>query len=316
MGFFFFRVCCSRFAIVYRHFHHHHHHLSSSACGIERNYILFSFRDSVRLSSSRVRRCNNATTNAFWSPVLVLEKEHPPRVFNSFFLTSSSSSPKTDSPKRVFSNQVQSIKRTRKSSIKCSSASSSSTTTSEEDNTDFSRRQAVLSTAAGAFALTQNVNPSYALSGFNVVKETRDGYQFIYPVGWQEISVDGQAKVFKDIIEPLESISLNIYPTERESLKDIGTAQEVAETLVKQALSAPGALGKLLSAKERTDKDGHLYYSFEFVSKTKSYERHALTTVTITQGKFFTLTTGSSERRWDKMKERLNAANDSFQVYY
>merc|ERR1711934_1286304 len=106
--------------------------------------------------------------------------------------------------------KVQSIKRTRKSSIKCSSASSSSTATSEEDNTDFSRRQAVLSTAAGAFALTQNVNPSYALSGFNVVKETRDGYQFIYPVGWQEISVDGQAKVFKDIIEPLESISLNV----------------------------------------------------------------------------------------------------------
>ena len=53
LGFCFFRVCCSRFAIVYHH--HHHHHLSSSACGIERNYILFSFRDSIRLSSSRVR---------------------------------------------------------------------------------------------------------------------------------------------------------------------------------------------------------------------------------------------------------------------
>ena len=207
--------------------------------------------------------------------------------------------------------QIQSIKRTTKtsSSVKCSAAS-----TSEEFS--FSRRQAVLSTAAGAVSLTQGVNPSYALSGFNVVKESREGYQFIYPVGWQEISVDGQAKVYKDIIEPLESISLNIYPTERESLKDIGTAQEVAETLVKQALSAPGALGKLLSVKERTDKDGHLYYSFEFVSATKSYERHALTTVTITQGKFFTLTTGSSERRWNKMKDRLNAANDSFQVYY
>jgi photosystem II oxygen-evolving enhancer protein 2 len=212
--------------------------------------------------------------------------------------------------------QVQSsIKRTRKtSSIKCSASSEEESSSSSSSS--LSRRQAVLSTAAGAVALTQNVNPSYALSGFNVVKETREGYQFIYPVGWQEISVDGQAKVFKDIIEPLESISLNIYPTERESLKDIGTAQEVAETLVKQALSAPGALGKLLSAKERTDKDGHLYYSFEFVSKTKSYERHALTTVTITQGKFFTLTTGSSERRWDKMKDRLNAANDSFLVYY
>ena len=216
---------------------------------------------------------------------------------------------------RTQNAQVQSIKRTTKttssvSSVKCSAASTS------EEEFSFSRRQAVLSTAAGAVSLTQGVNPSYALSGFNVVKESREGYQFIYPVGWQEISVDGQAKVYKDIIEPLESISLNIYPTERESLKDIGTAQEVAETLVKQALSAPGALGKLLNVKERTDKDGHLYYSFEFVSATKSYERHALTTVTITQGKFFTLTTGSSERRWNKMKDRLNAANDSFQVYY
>jgi photosystem II oxygen-evolving enhancer protein 2 len=179
-----------------------------------------------------------------------------------------------------------------------------------------SRREAVLSSCASIAMMTENVKPSFALSGFNVVKESREGYQFIYPTGWQEITVDGQAKVYKDIIEPLESISLNIYPTERESLRDIGTANEVAETLVKQALSAPGALGKLLSAKERTDKDGHLYYSFEFVSKTKSYERHALTTVTITQGKFFTLTTGSSERRWDKIKERLYAANDSFQVYY
>ena len=44
----------SSFLFVVR-VYHHHHHLSSSACGIERNYILFSFRDSVRLSSSRVR---------------------------------------------------------------------------------------------------------------------------------------------------------------------------------------------------------------------------------------------------------------------
>ena len=87
------------------------------------------------------------------------------------------------------------------------------------------------------------MNPSYALSGFNVVKESREGYQFIYPVGWQEISVDGQAKVYKDIIEPLESISLNIYPTERESLKDIGTAQEVAEALVKQSALCRGRWG-------------------------------------------------------------------------
>jgi hypothetical protein len=63
-------------------------------------------------------------------------------------------------------------------------------------------------------------------------------------------------------------------------------------------------------------KDGHLYYALEYVTKTNSYERHALTIVTITQGKFYTLTTGSSERRWPKMKDRLQVTIDSFNVYY
>ena len=122
--------------------------------------------------------------------------------------------------------------------------------------------------------------------------------------------------MFKDTIEPLETVSLNVYPTERESLRDIGTANEVAEQLLKQALSAPGAKGKVLNAQERTDKEGHLYYSFEYVTVTKSFERHALTVVSINQGKFFTLTTGCSERRWEKIKKRLYATANSFLVYY
>ena len=57
-----------------------------------------------------------------------------------------------------------------------------------------------------------------------------------------------------------------------------------------------------------------MYYALEYM-RTNSYERHALTIVTITQGKFYTLTTGSSERRWAKMKDRLQTI-DSFNVYY
>ena len=180
------------------------------------------------------------------------------------------------------------------------------------------RRDALVGFAAlvaSARALDVNA-PALAISGMNVVKDTREGYQFLYPVGWQEIQVDGQAAVYKDIIEPLESAALNVYPTQRESVADIGTAEEVANTLVGKALTAPGAQAKVLKASERKDDAGHLYYAFEFVTKTKSYERHALTVVTITQGKFYTLTTGSSEKRWGKIKDRLQATVDSFQVYY
>jgi len=180
------------------------------------------------------------------------------------------------------------------------------------------RRDALVGFAAlvaSASALDVDA-PALAISGMNVVKDTREGYQFLYPVGWQEIQVDGQAAVYKDIIEPLESAALNVYPTQRESVADIGTAEEVANTLVGKALTAPGAQAKVLKASERKDDAGHLYYAFEFVTKTKSYERHALTVVTITQGKFYTLTTGSSEKRWGKIKDRLQATVDSFQVYY
>lgn len=135
-------------------------------------------------------------------------------------------------------------------------------------------------------------------------------------MGWQEITVDGQDAVYKDIIEPLESVALNIYPTARETLEEIGNPDEVARTLVSKALAIPGSQAKVLKTAQRKDKDGHLYYALEYVTKTNNYERHALTIVTITQGKFYTLTTGASERRWPRIKDKLQVIVDSFNVYY
>ena len=117
------------------------------------------------------------------------------------------------------------------------------------------RRSAVLGgVAAAAATVLVPAQPALALSGFSAVKDTRDGYQFFYPVGWQEISVDGQDAVYKDVIEPLESVALNIYPTTRESLAEVGTPDEVANTLVAKALAIPGARAKVLKTAQRKDK--------------------------------------------------------------
>ena len=78
------------------------------------------------------------------------------------------------------------------------------------------------------------MNPSYALSGVNVVKGIERGISVHLPGRMAEISVDGQAKVYKDIIEPLESISLNIYPTER--IVERYWRAKIAEALVKRSL--------------------------------------------------------------------------------
>lgn len=43
----------------------------------------------------------------------------------------------------------------------------------------------------------------------------------------QEVSVKGQKVVYKDVIEPLESVSVTVIATEKEKLGEIGSPQEV-----------------------------------------------------------------------------------------
>lgn len=44
----------------------------------------------------------------------------------------------------------------------------------------------------------------------------------------QEVVIDGQDKVFKDVIEPLESVSVNLIPTSKEDIRDFGPPQQVS----------------------------------------------------------------------------------------
>ncbi|XP_022764551.1 psbP-like protein 1, chloroplastic [Durio zibethinus] len=150
--------------------------------------------------------------------------------------------------------------------------------------------------------------------GFLPVTDKKDGYSFLYPFGWQEVVIEGQDKVFKDVIEPLESVSVNMIPTNKQDIRDFGSPQEVAETLIKKVLAPPTQKTKLIEAAEH-DVDGKVYYTFEFLTLAPNYTRHALTAVSIGNGKFYTLTTGANERRWSKMKDRLLTVIDSFKIF-
>ncbi|XP_020157300.1 uncharacterized protein [Aegilops tauschii subsp. strangulata] len=56
---------------------------------------------------------------------------------------------------------------------------------------------------------------------FMPVIDKKAGYSFVYPFGWQEVSVQGQDKVYKDLIEPLESVSINMTPATKEDILDL-----------------------------------------------------------------------------------------------
>ncbi|MCD9639512.1 Oxygen-evolving enhancer protein 2-3, chloroplastic [Datura stramonium] len=170
---------------------------------------------------------------------------------------------------------------------------------------------------APSLLMTSQTPTSFAAEnkkGFLPVTDKKDGYSFFYPFGWQEVVVEGEDKVFKDVIEPLESVSVNVIPSSKEDIRDFGTPQQVAEILIKKFLASPSQKTKLIEASER-DVDGKTYYMFEFTAQAPNYVRHALTAVCVGNGKFYTLTTGANERRWEKMKDRLHTVVDSFQIF-
>lgn len=43
----------------------------------------------------------------------------------------------------------------------------------------------------------------------------------------QEVVIEGQDKVFKDVIEPLENVSVTMIPTSKQDIRDLGSPQEV-----------------------------------------------------------------------------------------
>ncbi|CAL4937357.1 unnamed protein product [Urochloa decumbens] len=179
------------------------------------------------------------------------------------------------------------------------------------------RRQVLVAGAAAAAAFISRPNPAAfaaeAKKGFLPVVDKKAGYSFLYPFGWEEVAVQGQDKVYKDVIEPLESVSVNSIPTSKEDIRDLGPPDKVAEALIKKVLAPPMQKTKLIEAKEN-DVDGRSYYTFEFTAQAPNYTRHALGAIVIANGKFYTLTTGANERRWEKMKDRLHTVVDSFKI--
>lgn len=171
-------------------------------------------------------------------------------------------------------------------------------------------------TTATCISLSQIDYKAFAVEtkkGFQAVLDKKDGYSFLYPFGWQEVVIPGQDKVFKDVIEPLESVSVNMVETNKQDIRDLGSPQEVVEALIKKVLAPASQKTKLIEASEH-EVDGRAYYSFEFVAQAPNFTRHAIGTICVGNGKFYTLTTGANERRWEKMKDKLHTVVDSFKV--
>ena len=191
-------------------------------------------------------------------------------------------------------------------------AEGSQSATAASSETDFSRRQALSLLAMSASATIGGSDALAAIpKGYSAIKNAQKGYAFLYPFGWQEVSVDGAEVTVKDIIEPLESLSLEILPTNKADITEYGEVAPLAETLVKQVLVPPSQEGLVLSADMR-ENEGVKYYTIEYTAKARTFNRHSYTVLAVQRGRLYTITTGANERRWPIMQDKLKFVAKSF----
>ncbi|EGJ35475.1 PsbP [Moorena producens 3L] len=156
-------------------------------------------------------------------------------------------------------------------------------------------------------------------SGLQSYVDSLNGYQFLYPNGWVPIKVtDGPDVVFHDIIETTENVSVVISPVpEGKSLADLGTPSEVGYQLQKNAIAPPdsGRTAELVNAEAREVAE-KTYYLLEYNVQLPNQERHNLASVVVNRGKLYTFNASTTERRWGKTKNLLEAVVKSFSVNY
>lgn len=170
-----------------------------------------------------------------------------------------------------------------------------------------------------SFTLFGCANPTGGLQGYT---NGTQGYEFLYPNGWQEVKVDnkddaGVDVVFRDLVEQSENVSVVINEVgEQRQLTDLGTPSQVGQRL-KNTIAPPNSdrQGELIRA-EQQEKKGKTYYLLEYqVTFPDNQQRHSMASVAVSRGKLFTLNVSTPQNRWESLSERFNTIANSFEVY-
>lgn len=153
--------------------------------------------------------------------------------------------------------------------------------------------------------------------GLQSYTDTYDGYRFLYPTGWTEVKVSGNADVvFHDIVNETENISVVISDVpEGNTLQDLGTPTEVGYKLSKSLNAMAGEDREVeLANAIAIDRDGQPYYILEYIADLPSGIRHNLASVVVRRGKLFTFNASTIESRWEKVADLMKQSVASFSV--
>ncbi|ERN41801.1 PsbP [Rubidibacter lacunae KORDI 51-2] len=167
-----------------------------------------------------------------------------------------------------------------------------------------------------------SVGCSTGVSGLQAYVNATRGYEFRYPNGWVEVTVDSGSSeidlVLRDFVERTENLSVAIGDVAPgKTLAALGSPSEVGYRLLKNAIAPAGADRKAdLVGAELGNVGTQTYYRLEYaVTLPSGQQRHNLASVAVSHDKLFTFNVSVPERRWQRLSAVYEAMVDSFRVY-
>ncbi|XP_043698299.1 photosynthetic NDH subunit of lumenal location 1, chloroplastic [Telopea speciosissima] len=140
-----------------------------------------------------------------------------------------------------------------------------------------------------------------------------DGYSYYYPSDWREFDFRGHDSAFKDRYLQLQNVRVSFIPTDKSDIHDLGPMDEVIPNLVRHQYAAPSQRATIFDMQERT-VNGKNYYTFEYELTSPIFSRTAFATISIGNGRYYTLVVGANERRWKRVRNQLKVVANSFKM--
>jgi len=194
---------------------------------------------------------------------------------------------------------------------------------SQEAAPDMQRRRLL-----GGLGLL-SATPAAPALAYERFKDTNEGVEFTYPTGLQR-SENPKFKIFlRDVIEPLESVGLEVIDTKRTSLDDIGDAKTVAAKLLDEVVPK-GAPKEIISAETKFDKFTKrrydiIEYAFQWkfdpsvrnmMGGRARYQLHNKALITVANRRQYLVVASAEEQNWPVRGDQLTLALDTFGLLY
>ena len=159
-----------------------------------------------------------------------------------------------------------------------------------------------------------------AKAGLQTYSDRSGLFSFEYPNGMNQVAAApsdaGRTILFRDLVYGDELVELAVSAYDKaDTIDGLGSIPEVGERVANNLL-APEGSGRTATLVNggSIDREGQIYYIYEYALDANGTPRHDMVAVTIKRHKLYTLTASTSERRWNSVKGAFYEVAKSLQV--